>query len=82
MSEYIAVSEQMQKRWNKELTENGSLYLYAMTGYGKTVQAEVFVKEYFKEYARISAALPAYLIALKVTKQLVAENRTAAVKIA
>lgn len=55
MAEYVAISEQVHKRWYKELTEYGILYLYAMTGYGKTVQAEAFAKEYFKEYVRISA---------------------------
>lgn len=40
MAEYIAISEQIHKRWNKELTEYGILYPYAMTGYGKIVQAE------------------------------------------
>lgn len=56
MAEYIAISEQIHKHFNKELTEYGILYLYAMTGYGKTVQAEAFARNNFKDYGRISAA--------------------------
>lgn len=44
------------KRWLKLLDETRMLYLFAMSGYGKTTQARAFAAACYKEWAYLSAA--------------------------
>lgn len=54
-SEHICVLKETQKRWAKLLTHSGILYLYGMTGFGKTAQAVSFAENLYKEWERFSA---------------------------
>lgn len=54
-SEYICALEEAQKRWAKLIGHSGILYLYGMTGFGKTAQAISFAKSQYKEWERFSA---------------------------
>ena len=60
-SEYIYVLEETQKRWTKLLTRSGILYLYGMTGFGKTAQTLSFAQNQYKEWVRFSAAEDGFL---------------------
>ena len=54
--EHICVLEETQKRWAKLLGHGRILYLYGMTGFGKTTQALSFAEKQYQEWERISAA--------------------------
>lgn len=51
----IAISKQVHKQWRKLLNVYGKLYLYAMSGFGKSVNALAFANENYKQWTYISA---------------------------
>lgn len=71
-SEYICILEETQKRWAKLLGHSSILYLYGMTGFGKTAQALSFAQRQYKEWKRISAAQDNFL---QDTAQWLAEHK-------
>lgn len=52
----IAASPETQSRWLKLLHSYGVIYLYAMTGYGKTVQADAFAGAHYPLSLRLSVS--------------------------
>lgn len=52
----IIVNRTILKNWHDLLEEYGMLYLYAMTGYGKTEQTSLLAKEYYKKWQLISCS--------------------------
>ena len=55
-NETTCILKDTQKRWKKQLTEEGMLYLYAMTGFGKTTQALSFAQREYQEWERFGAS--------------------------
>lgn len=50
----IYVQHTSHKRWLTLLGEQGMLYLFAMTGYGKTTQVMAFAREHYKSWLYMS----------------------------
>lgn len=51
---HIAISDEIHKEWKKKLNQYGKLYLYAMTGFGKSENAKAFAEKHFNKWIRIS----------------------------
>lgn len=51
----IAICEQTQKQWKLQLNQYGRLYLYAMSGFGKSEIAKEFAKKQFSKWTSIGA---------------------------
>lgn len=50
----IVISEETHKEWKKKLNQYGRLYLYAMSGFGKSSNAVVFAEKQFSKWTSIS----------------------------
>lgn len=51
----IAILEQTQKEWKMQLNQYGKLYLYSMSGFGKSENAKEFAEKHFSKWTSISA---------------------------
>ena len=51
----IAILEETQKEWKIQLNQYGRLYLYAMSGFGKSEIAKEFAEKQFSKWTSISA---------------------------
>ncbi len=52
----IVYSKDVHAKWKDYLNHYGILYLYAMSGFGKTVQVVTFAKKEYKEWIRLEAS--------------------------
>lgn len=60
-SKNVCILQATQERWLKELKSEGMIYLYAMTGFGKTTQAIAFAESHYSKWIRISASGEGFL---------------------
>lgn len=56
----ICILHETQKRWHSLLSEERIIYLYAMTGFGKTTQVLAFAREGYEAWGRFSACDEAF----------------------
>ncbi|MDD3173821.1 MAG: LuxR C-terminal-related transcriptional regulator [Herbinix sp.] len=57
----ITISKELHKKWKKLLNQYGRLYLYAMSGFGKSENALIFAELQFSEWKCFSAGEKCFL---------------------